>query len=84
MHDITGHGVKAPAEPPAGQLAGHLALASGSAGLALAIVLCVLIALYVLFILVIAWRAHRDPATFDNNARLLELLLAALPWRRSR
>ncbi|WP_242909278.1 hypothetical protein [Actinomadura terrae] len=84
MHDITRNGIQGLAEPPARQLLGQPALTNGSAGLALALVVGVPIALYVVFILVIAWRAHRDPAGFDNNARLLELLLAGLPWRRNR
>ncbi|MFC0038529.1 hypothetical protein [Actinomadura rayongensis] len=52
------------------------------AGVVLAIVVGVVLSFYVVAVTAIAWRTHRHQDGFENNLRLLELLLAALPWRR--
>lgn len=59
-----------------------LALSGQSAGLVLVGAFGVSLAVYVVVISAIAWRAHRNEGNFDNNIKLLRLLLAALPWRR--
>jgi hypothetical protein len=76
--------------PPHGELgcvlgAGHpphLATRLGLADHPVVLVLGGAFTLHLAVIAVIAWRTHRDQKGFDNNLRLLELLIAALPWRR--
>ncbi|MDL4771802.1 MULTISPECIES: hypothetical protein [Thermomonosporaceae] len=78
MHDPTIHGVAGIVQPP-----GNHALTQfgGTTGIAVAAIIGVPFAVYVAVVMTIAWRAHRDQAGFDNNLRLLRLLLGVLPWR---